>query len=152
MVAALANITARSGVDTVMSNWNNGIIDEFRSNDGEVGGVFAGKPLLLLHHKGARTGTERVSPLMYQQVGDSYAVFASKGGADTNPDWYHNLLANPDATIELGADKVDVRARVAEGDEQDTIWERQKREFPQFAGYEQKTSRDQIPVIVLDPA
>jgi len=135
-----------------MSNWNDGIIDEFRSNDGEVGGVFEGKPLLLLHHKGARTGTERVSPLMYQQVGESYAVFASKGGADTNPDWYHNLIAHPEVSIEVGSDKADVRARVAQIEEQDTIWERQKREFPQFAEYEQKTSRAQIPVIVLDPS
>lgn len=135
-----------------MSNWNDGIIGEFRSNDGEVGGVFEGKPLLLLHHKGARTGTERISPLMYQQVGESYAVFASKGGADTNPDWYHNLIAHPEVSIEVGSDKVDVRARVAQIEEQDTIWERQKREFPQFAEYEQKTSRAQIPVIVLDPS
>lgn len=134
-----------------MSNWNDGIIEEFRSNDGEVGGIFAGKPLLLLHHKGARSGTERVSPLMYQRVGDSFAVFASKGGADTNPDWYHNLLAHDEVEIEVGTDKVKVRARVAEGQEQEMIWERQKHDFPQFAGYEQKTSRDQIPVIVLEP-
>ena len=135
-----------------MSNWNEGIIDEFRANDGRVGGIFEGKPLLLLHHKGARTGTERVSPLMYQRVGDSYAVFASKGGADTNPDWFHNLRAHPDVTIEVGTDKIDVRARIADDEEQDRIWDRQKRDFPQFAGYEQKTSRDQIPVIVLDPS
>lgn len=135
-----------------MSNWNDGIVDEFRANNGEVGGVFAGKPLLLLRHKGARTGRERVSPLMYQRVGESYAVFASKGGAETNPDWYHNLLAHPEVEIEVGEITLDVRARVAKGEEQDTIWERQKREFPQFAGYEEKTSREQIPVIVLDPA
>ncbi|HEX6287094.1 MAG TPA: nitroreductase family deazaflavin-dependent oxidoreductase [Acidimicrobiia bacterium] len=135
-----------------MSNWNDGIVDEFRSNSGEVGGIFAGKPLLLLHHRGARTGRERVSPLMYQRVGDSYAVFASKGGAETNPDWYHNLRAHPEVEIEVGEFTLDVRARVARGEEQDTIWERQKREFPQFAGYEEKTSREQIPVIVLDPA
>ena len=134
-----------------MSDWNNGIIDEFRSNDGKAGGIFEGKPLLLLHHKGARTGTERVSPLMYQQVDGSYAVFASKGGADTNPGWFHNLVAKPDVSVEVGSDKIDVRARVTDGEERERIWERQKREFPQFAGYEQKTSRDQIPVIVLDP-
>lgn len=134
-----------------MSNWNDGIIEEFRANDGKAGGVFEGKPLLLLHHRGARTGIGRVSPLMYQDVGDAYAIFASKGGADTNPDWFHNLRANPDVSIEVGTDKIDVRARVTEGAEQDRIWERQKGEFPQFAGYEQKTSRSQIPVIVLDP-
>jgi deazaflavin-dependent oxidoreductase (nitroreductase family) len=134
-----------------MSNWNSGIIDEFRANGGQVGGGFEGKPLLLLHHKGARTGTERVSPLMYQQLDGAYAIFASKGGADTNPDWFHNLVANPKVTIEIGTDKVDVTARIARGREQDEIWERQKSEYPQFAAYEQKTPREQIPVIVLDP-
>lgn len=134
-----------------MSEWNNGIIDEFKANDGKVGGIFEGKPLLLLHHTGAKTRTERVSPLMYQGVDGAYAVFASKGGADTNPDWYHNLLANPDVSIEVGSDKIDVKARVTAGEERERIWERQKREYPQFAGYEQKTSRDHIPVIVLEP-
>jgi deazaflavin-dependent oxidoreductase (nitroreductase family) len=134
-----------------MSEWNSGIIDEFKANDGAVGGIFEGKPLLLLHHTGAKTGRERVSPLMYQLVDGAYAVFASKGGADANPDWFHNLVANPDVSIEVGSDKIDVKARVAEGEERKRIWERQKQEFPQFAGYEQKTSRDHIPVVVLDP-
>jgi deazaflavin-dependent oxidoreductase (nitroreductase family) len=134
-----------------MSEWNSGIIDEFKANDGAVGGIFEGKPLLLLHHTGAKTGRERVSPLMYQLVDGAYAVFASKGGADANPDWFHNLVANPDVSIEVGSDKIDVKARVAEGEERTRIWERQKQEFPQFAGYEQKTSRDHIPVVVLDP-
>lgn len=134
-----------------MSTWNSGITEEFRANDGKVGGMFAGRPLLLLHHKGAKTGIERVNPLMYQELEGAYAVFASKGGADSNPAWYHNLLANPDASIEIGTDEIDVRARVADGEERDQIWERQKRVYPQFAGYEKKTSRDHIPVIVLDP-
>jgi deazaflavin-dependent oxidoreductase (nitroreductase family) len=134
-----------------MSDWNSGIIDEFRANEGNVGGIFDGRPLLLLHHKGAKSGTKRVSPLMYRQLDDAYAVFASKGGADTNPDWFHNLLANPDVSIEIGADKIDVRARVAEGVEYERIWEPWKKMFPQFADYETKTSRDHIPVIVLDP-
>jgi len=134
-----------------MSEWNSGIIDEFRANEGRVGGIFDGRPLLLLHHKGAKSGTKRVSPLMYRQLDGAYAVFASKGGADTNPDWFHNLLANPDVSIEIGTDKIDVRARVAEGDEHERIWEPWKKMFPQFADYERKTSRDRIPVIVLDP-
>ncbi|HEU4319064.1 MAG TPA: nitroreductase family deazaflavin-dependent oxidoreductase [Acidimicrobiia bacterium] len=134
-----------------MSDWNNGIIEEFRANDGRVGGVFEGRPLLLLHHTGARTGTRRLSPLMYQKVGDSYAIFASKGGAEDNPDWFYNLKAHPKVSIEVGAEVVDVRARIAQGEEQDTIWEQQKKDYPQFAGYEEKTSRPQIPVIVLDP-
>ncbi len=78
-----------------MSDWNAGIIDEFRENEGRVGGMFEGAPLLLLHHVGARTETERVSPLMYQTVNEDFAIFASKAGADTNPDWFHNLMANP---------------------------------------------------------
>jgi deazaflavin-dependent oxidoreductase (nitroreductase family) len=133
-----------------MSEWNTSIVDEFRRNAGEVGGVFEGAPLLLLHHIGARTGTERVSPLMYQAVGDSWAIFASKGGADTNPDWFHNLMANPETKIEIGDEVVGVEARLVEGDEREVVWEQQKREWPQFAGYERKTSRSHIPVILLD--
>jgi deazaflavin-dependent oxidoreductase (nitroreductase family) len=136
-------------------DWNQRIIDEFRSNDGKVGGMFEGRPLLLVHHTGARTGTERINPVAYQGVGDGWAIFASKGGAPTNPDWYHNLVANPKATIEVGTDHgietYDVVARVADGDERDRIWTEQKRRIPSFAEYERKTSR-QIPVVVLEPA
>jgi deazaflavin-dependent oxidoreductase (nitroreductase family) len=88
---------------------------------------------------------------MYQAVGDDFAVFASKGGADTNPDWFHNLKANPAATIEVSGETVDVEARVVEGKERDEIWEQQKSDYPQFADYEEKTARDQIPVVVLRP-
>lgn len=134
-----------------MSDWNSGIIDEFRDNEGKVGGVFEDRPLLLLHHRGAKTGTSRVSPLMYQRIDAGYAIFASKSGADTNPDWFHNVIANPEVKIEVGSHEVDVRARVAQGEERAAIWERQKQEFPIFADYETKTSRDEIPVIVLEP-
>jgi len=134
-----------------MSDWNTGIIDEFRANDGKVGGMFEGAPLLLLHHTGAKTGTERVSPLMYQVVDGGYAIFASKAGADTNPDWFHNVTANPRTTIEVGRATTSVRARRAEGDEHDRIWEQQKQSWPQFAEYERQTARDVIPVIVLEP-
>lgn len=133
-----------------MSDWNSQIISEFRENGGKVGGPFEGRPLLLLHHKGARTGTERVAPLMYQEVDGGYAVFASKGGADTNPDWYYNIKANPEAKVEVGTETVDVEARVAQGDEYHRIWEKHKSDFPVFARYEAKTARDHIPVIVLD--
>jgi deazaflavin-dependent oxidoreductase (nitroreductase family) len=88
--------------------------------------------------------------MMYQRVGEDYAVFASKGGAPTNPDWYHNLRANPEATIEVGTETIPVRARVAQGDERERIWEKQKRDYPGFADYERKTSR-QIPVVILEP-
>jgi deazaflavin-dependent oxidoreductase (nitroreductase family) len=134
------------------NDWNRQIIEEFRANDGVVGGMFAGMPLLLLHHKGAKTGTERINPLAYQRLGDdSVAVFASKGGAPTNPDWYHNLVANPDTTVEIGTESLPVRARVAGDQERDRIWSKQKSALPQFAEYEEKTSGIRtIPVVVLE--
>ena len=134
-----------------MADWNAGIIEEFRANAGVVGGVFDGKPLLIVEHAGAKTGTVRHSPLVYQDLGSgSYAIFASKGGAPDNPDWLHNLKANPDTSIEIGDRTENVRARVAEGAERTPIWEKQKAEMPQFAEYEAKTDRE-IPVVVLDP-
>lgn len=132
-----------------MSDWNSKIIEEFRSNGGRVGGQFEGAPLLLLHSTGARTGQERVNPVMYQAVDGDFAVFASKGGAPTNPDWYHNLVANPDATVEVGEETLSVRARVADSAEREPIWSRQKERYPGFAEYEEKTSR-QIPVVILE--
>ena len=132
------------------NDWNAKIIEEFRANEGRVGGQFEGAPLLLLHSVGARSGKERVNPMMHQPVGDAYAVFASKGGAPSNPDWYHNLVANPDATIEVGTRTVPMRARIADGVERDTIWETQKQRYPGFADDEASTSR-QIPVVILDP-
>jgi deazaflavin-dependent oxidoreductase (nitroreductase family) len=133
-----------------MSDWNAKIIEEFRANDGKVGGNFEGAPLLLLHSTGARSGAERVNPMMYQAVGDGYAVFASKAGADTNPDWFHNLRANPEATVEVGTETVAVTARVLDDEEREPIWETQKSRYPGFADYEQKTSRV-IPVVLLEP-
>jgi deazaflavin-dependent oxidoreductase (nitroreductase family) len=132
-------------------DFNQKIIDEFRANGGKLGGQFEGAPMLLLHHKGAKTGTERVNPVTYQQVGKDLAVFASKAGAPTNPDWYHNLVAHPKTTVELGTDTVPVTARVAEGDERTTIWEAQKKAQPGFADYEKSTDR-QIPVVILERA
>ena len=97
------------------NDWNAKIVDEFRANAGKLGGPFEGADMLLLHTRGAKTGAERVNPVAYQHVGDDIAVFASKGGADTNPDWFHNLKAHPEVTVEVGSDTIDVRARVAEG-------------------------------------
>lgn len=133
------------------NDWNSKIIAEFRANDGKVGGQFAGAPLLLLHTTGARTGRERVNPVMYQDLGGPVAVFASKGGAPTNPDWYRNLVANPEVTAEIGSKTQGFRARVATGDERERIWAKQKQDYPAFAGYETKTDRE-IPVVILDPA
>ena len=132
-----------------MPDFNQQIIDEFRASDGRVGGPFEGANILLLHHTGAKTGTERVSPLAYQPVGDGFAVFASKAGAPTNPDWYHNLRAHPSVTVEVGHETIPVRARVADPDERERIWTRQKERNPGFAEYEQKTTR-QIPVVILE--
>ena len=135
---------------TEPDDWNAKIIEEFRANEGRVGGQFEGAPLLLLHSIGARSGKERVNPMMYQAVGDTYAVFASKGGAPSNPDWYHNLVTTPDATIEVDTRTVPVRARIADDVERDTIWETQKQRYPGFADYEASTTR-QIPVVILEP-
>ena len=131
-------------------DFNAAIIEEFRANGGKVGRQFEGAPLLLLHTTGARTGTERVNPLMYARVGDDYAVFASKAGAPTNPDWYYNLVANPQATVEVAGETLGVVARVAEPEERGRIWEEQKKEVPGFAEYERSTTRE-IPVMILHP-
>ena len=133
-----------------MSDWNAQIIDEFRANDGKVGGNFEGAPLLLLHTTGARSGEERIDPMMYQDLGGPVAVFASKAGAPSHPAWYHNLVAHPEVTAEIGTALRTFQARVAEGDERDRIWTRQKQDYPGFAEYEAATDRE-IPVVVLDP-
>jgi deazaflavin-dependent oxidoreductase (nitroreductase family) len=134
-----------------MSDWNTKIIAEFRATGGKVGGPFEGAPLLLLHSTGAKSGQDRVAPVMYLADGDDLVVFASKAGADTNPDWFHNLKANPDTRVEVGADTVAVRARVAEGEERDRLFDRQKAAYPGFADYEAGTDRV-IPVVVLERA
>jgi deazaflavin-dependent oxidoreductase (nitroreductase family) len=132
-----------------MSDWNTAIIDEFRANGGKVGGPFEGAPLLLLHTTGAKSGQQRVSPMMYRRVGDGYAVFGSKAGAPTHPDWYHNLIAHPSVQAEIGSQTLQLTARVAEGDERDQIWSAHKADFPGFADYERSTTR-QIPVVILE--
>jgi deazaflavin-dependent oxidoreductase (nitroreductase family) len=136
-----------------VSDWNQQIIDEFRSAGGHVGGQFEGAPLLLLHHVGRRSGTERLSPVMYQDVDGAWAVFASKAGAPDNPDWYHNLLAHPDVSIEVGdgehIETIPVHARDLPATERDPVWETQKERYPGFADYERKTSRT-IPVVLLE--
>jgi len=132
-------------------DFNGKVIAEFRENDGKVGGFFAGAPLLLLHHAGAKTGAERVNPLVYQQVGGSYAVFASAGGQPRDPQWFRNLVAHPDVTIEVGTSTVTARARVADTAERAAIWATQKERMPNFADYEKTAAPREIPVILLDP-
>jgi deazaflavin-dependent oxidoreductase (nitroreductase family) len=133
-----------------MSDWNANVIEEFRANGGKVGGPFEGAPLLLLHSTGAKSGQARVHPTMYLADGDNLVVFASKGGAPTSPDWYHNLVANPRASVEVDDRTVNVVAHVADDETRDRLWSRQKELYPQFAEYEAKTTR-QIPVVILEP-
>lgn len=133
------------------AEFNAQIIEEFHANGGHVGGMFEGMPLLLLHHTGAKSGTSRINPLVYQQDGNRYVIFASKAGAPTNPDWYHNLKAHPNVKIEVGSDTIDVVASEADGEERDRLFRIQMERAPQFAEYEQKTDRV-IPVITLTPA
>ena len=133
------------------TDFNARIIDEFRANEGRVGGPFEGTPLLLLHHTGARSGKSRVNPLAYHSDGGRYVVFASKGGAPANPDWYHNLRAHPTVTIEVGTDTIDVLAAEATGEERERLFREQAERLPQFAEYQLRTERA-IPVIVLTPA
>ena len=133
-----------------MNDFNRAIIEEFRANDGKVGGPFEGAPVLLLSTTGAKSGERRTTPVMYLPDGERMVIFASKGGAPTNPAWYHNLVANPSATVEVGADTVDVDATVTSGEERGRLFDRQAELYPQFKDYAEKTSRE-IPVVALSP-
>jgi len=138
-------------VATKPHDWNASIIKEFRANEGKVGGFFAGKPVLLLHHAGAKSGTERVNPLMYRKEGDKYAVFASKGGAPEPPAWYLNLEANPEVQVQVLGDRFTARARTATPEEKPELWRTMTAEWPAYDEYQQKTER-QIPVVILERA
>jgi deazaflavin-dependent oxidoreductase (nitroreductase family) len=129
-------------------DWNNGIIAEFRANEGRLGGQFEGGPILLLHTTGAKSGADRVSPMMYLDHEGHLYVFASKAGADAHPDWYRNLSANPDVRVELGTDVFDATAVSLEGSDRDRIYEIQADLFPGFREYQEKTTRV-IPVVEL---
>lgn len=133
-----------------MNDYNAQIIAEFRANHGKVGGSFEGAPLLILHSIGAKSGQVRESPMMYLRDGERILVFASKAGAPTNPDWYHNLKANPEARIEIGDEVLDVRAEELPRAERDAKYAEQAALYPGFADYEAKTDRV-IPVVALTP-
>lgn len=137
-------------MSTRPTDFNTQIIDEFHANEGRVGGTFEGTPLLLLHHTGAKSGKSRINPLAYQADAGRYVVFASKGGAPTDPGWYHNLKAHPDTTIEVGTDTIDVVAGEATGQERDRLFRTQAERSPVFADYEKRAGRI-IPVMVLTP-
>jgi deazaflavin-dependent oxidoreductase (nitroreductase family) len=135
-----------------MANWNErnpGVIEEFRKNRDSGGGNPPARPLLLLTTTGARSGLQRINPLMYLKDGDRWVIFASKGGAPAHPDWYHNLVANPTVTLEVGVETFEADATVAAGEERDTLYARQAQQFPMFGDYEKKAAGRQIPVVVL---
>lgn len=129
---------------------NERVIAEFRANGGIVGGRFAGRPMLLLTTTGARSGRPRTTPLNYTADGDCLAVIASKGGAPTHPDWYRNLVANPEVTVEVGTDRFRARARTAEEPERTRLFDQQAAAMPFFDTYRQEVVARQIPVVVLE--
>lgn len=128
--------------DTSRTNgWNDRIIEEFRANDGQVGGPFEGAPMILIHHIGAKSGTERVSPLVYLPDGDAMVIAATKGGAPAHPDWYHNVKAHPRFDVEVGDETFPVEAVEATGADRDELWRRLVELRSGFAEYETKTDR-----------
>lgn len=137
---------------TDMNGWNTKIVGEFRANEGRVGGPFEGAPMILVHHLGAKSGTERVTPLVYfPQPDGEMVIIASKAGAPTNPDWYHNLKAHPSITVEVGAETFPVEATEVLGSERQEIWAAAVAVNPGFGEYQRKTTRT-IPVVLLTRA
>ncbi len=131
-----------------MSDFNKGIIEEFRANGCIVGGHFEGMNLLLVHTTGAKSGLERINPVAQISDGDRYVIVASKGGAPTNPDWYYNLKANPEVTIEVGTQKFPALATITEEPERSELFEKMASLYPGFEDYKEKTKRV-IPVVTL---
>jgi len=131
-----------------MNDWNKAVIEEFRANEGKVGGQFASMFLLLLHTTGAKSGQPRLNPVAYMTDGDRLVIFASKAGAPNNPDWYHNLVANPQVEVEVDSEKFQARATVAAEPERTELFEKMATKYPGFAGYQRKTTRT-IPVVIL---
>jgi deazaflavin-dependent oxidoreductase (nitroreductase family) len=131
-----------------MSDWNKATIEEFRANKGKVGGYFEGRNLLLLHTKGAKSGLERINPVAYFMDDNRYVIIASKGGADTHPDWYHNLLVNPEISVEVGTEQFQAIATAASEPERTRLYEKMESINPGFTEYKHKTSRI-IPAVTL---
>jgi deazaflavin-dependent oxidoreductase (nitroreductase family) len=141
--------TERSDPAAAMSDFNENVINEFRANGGKVGGPFEGAPMMLLTTTGAKSGRARTSPVVYTRDGDRFVIIASKAGAPTNPDWFHNLVASPEVTAEVGTETFPARATVTSGEERARLYDAQAALMPGFAEYAQKTTRE-IPVVVLD--
>jgi deazaflavin-dependent oxidoreductase (nitroreductase family) len=139
---------APTNATTEAKSWNAKVIAEFRANEGVVGGPFEGAPVLLLHTKGAKSGKERTNPMMYLDYEGRRYIFASNAGARTSPDWYHNLVAHPDVTIEAGTENFAATASPVSPEERDRIYPVQGERYPNFAEYETKTTR-KIPVVEL---
>lgn len=136
-----------------MSEWNKQVVDEFRANEGKVGGQFEGAPIVLMHHKGRKSGDEFISPVMYlphESDPDIVYVFASAAGSPADPDWYLNMTASQQASVEVGTQTYDVDVTEISGDERDRIYAEQAAKYPGFAGYEEKTAGIRtIPVLAL---
>ncbi|MCB8945616.1 MAG: nitroreductase family deazaflavin-dependent oxidoreductase [Ardenticatenaceae bacterium] len=133
-----------------VNDWNKKIIEEFRANEGKVGGQFANTTLLLLHTMGAKSGQSRINPVAYTKDNGRYVIIASKGGAPTNPDWYYNLVANPEVEVEVGTEQFTAKAAVVPEPERTRLYNQMAAQYTGFAEYEQKTTRA-IPVITLTP-
>ena len=131
------------------AGYNRALVEEFRTNGGKVTGIFGGAPLVLVTTTGAKSGVRRTSPVVYTRDGDNVVIIASKGGSPTNPDWYHNLVANPEVTVELADETYEARARVTEEPERTRLFRAQAALMPTFADYEKATTR-KIPVVVLE--
>ena len=129
--------------------YNRALIQDYRAHGKVTSGPHAGRPILLVTTTGAKSGLPRTTPLVHTKDGDRLVVIASKGGAPTHPDWYHNLVANPEVTVELGNDKFKARASIAEGQERERLYNQQGALMPGFAEYQKNTTR-QIPVVVLE--
>jgi len=134
-----------------VSDWNQKVIDEFRANGGKVGGQFEGANMILVHNIGAKSGTERVSPMVYFPDGDRFLIIASAAGSPKNPDWYHNLKAHPEVTVEVGTETIPVVVEELPRAERDEKWAEITAVAPGFAEYQEKTSRT-IPVLALTRA
>jgi deazaflavin-dependent oxidoreductase (nitroreductase family) len=132
-----------------LNDFNRQLIEEYRANGGKVTGQFANSPLLLLTTTGAKSGQLRTNPLIYTRDGDRIVIIASKGGAPTNPDWYHNVMSHPEASVELGSERFPVRASFPQGEERTRLYDQQAAQMPNFAEYQRNTTR-QIPVVVLE--
>lgn len=131
-----------------VNDMNKQVIEEFRANDGKVGGMFESMTLLLLHTTGAKSGAHRINPMVTLKDGDRYLVIASKAGAPSHPDWYHNVVAHPDVRVEVGTEKFEANATIVPEPERSELYAKISAQHPQFAEYQQKTTRV-IPVVAL---